>query len=64
MDWKARLKEEYRELHNRREELLIFLGGEEYRKLDPRDQEALEAQHDVMRAYEGILWRRLQRTGE
>ena len=62
MDWKARLKEEHKQLAEKRENLLIFIGTDDFRSLDDCEQEALKSQHDVMYSYQRILQRRIDRA--
>ena len=62
MDWKTRLKEEHKQLAEKREKLLIFIGTDDFRALDACEQEALKAQHDVMFSFQRILQRRIDRA--
>ena len=62
MDWLDRLREERQQLHERRKNLLLFIGSCKFRDLPECEQEALQSQHDIMRAYEAILYRRIVRA--
>ena len=62
MEWKTRLKDEYKQLAEKRENLLFFIGTDDFRALDACEQEALKSQHDVMYSYQRILQRRIDRA--
>jgi hypothetical protein len=56
-----RVVAEERELSEKLDRLVAFIGGDVFRSLDDHDQELLQRQADAMRAYADILGQRIAR---
>jgi len=58
-DFKSRLITEQSELAEKIEKLSSFLGGNNFKSIDPKQQELLRKQLLVMNEYESILSERI-----
>jgi hypothetical protein len=58
-DFKSRLLIEKSDLSEKIQKLSSFIGGNNFKSIDPKQQDLLSKQLPVMKAYEGILSERL-----
>lgn len=58
-DFKSRLVTEQSELNEKISKLRSFLGGSNFQSIDPKQQELLKKQLDVMDEYQEILIERI-----
>lgn len=58
-DFKSRLITEQSELADKIEKLSSFVGGSNFKSIDPKQQDLLSKQLPVMKEYESILSERI-----
>lgn len=59
-DFKSRLLNEKSELDEKISKLSLFIGGENFKKIDPKQQVLLSKQLPVMTEYSNILCDRIE----
>jgi ATP/maltotriose-dependent transcriptional regulator MalT len=60
--WLDRLHQEHADLKDRTRKLSDFLGSDAFEELPHAEQDDLDHQCEIMRAYLGVLIRRLKRA--